>query len=226
MAVQMKMNAALIGGVVNTAYSGNVQVGADGLITVDVRDVPALLQAGAQFIVANHELQPIGACRAATAGRIVASTSLSNGTLTIANQPDVGRQLGLYVSPGSGTITAGQCALTYVANDGTNQTDIVPLASAAVFTTNTSKGVLTLTSAIITGLVGGTSPLVQINDTNSLALSVNPGFVDFQVTKAQTDTANDTIGTVASSAACITPNTTPNGTHTYAFNYSFNGPVT
>lgn len=218
------MNASAIGGTINTQFSGNIVVPANGTITVDTRDALSLLSAGAYYMNTQSRWSGVSAARAGSAGQIVASAALANGTATIANQPDVGRQLGLRIDPGAGTITAGQTVLSYIGNDGVATLDTVSLASSAVFTTNTSKGVLHLTSQITTALAGGSSPKMELTDTNSLALSVDPGFSVFVVNKSNVDGADQAVGTVASAAACITPTTAPNGTHTFGFAYSFVSP--
>ena len=217
----VQMSAAGIGGLIR-AQNGTYPVPPSGLITVDSRDVPSLLAAGAFYTNQMAGMQNIpGAPAAATAGRIVASTSLANGTLSIANQPDVPRQVAARVDPGTSAITAGTLTLVYTANTGAAYTDAISLIAAAStpVTTSSALGVAVLTSAIVTGLAGGTSPKIQVNDTNSLSLAVPNGFANFSVTKEMDDGANAAIGTVASSAASITPTATPNGTHTFAFGF-------
>ena len=224
---QVQLNASSIGGVLQTQFSGNVAVPANGLITVDTRDAPALLSRGASYVNVITRWTSIGAARAGSAGRVVASTSLGNGTLSIANQPDFPRQLAVRADPGTLAISAGNVALTYVGNDGVTRTDNISLITGAstIVSTLTSRGVMTLTSAVVTALAGGASPAIQINDTNSLGLAVDAGFVGFSVIKEVDDATNVTIGTVASTAASIVPSTTPNGTHTYGFGYSYTMPV-
>lgn len=228
MVAQVKMSAAGIGGGSIQAPSGTYNIPADGIITVLSSDVSALLAAGLQFVNIMTRWQTISpAPRAATAARIVASTSLANGTIAIANQPDYPRLGALRVDPGTSAITAGTAALVYTANDGTPQTDSLTLVAAASTPTtqNTSKGVLHLASITIAGLAGGTSPLVQVNDTNILSLMVQQGAADFTIIKENVDGADEAIGTVTSSAFSVAPTTVPNGTHTYGFGYSFNAPT-
>jgi hypothetical protein len=223
----VQMNAAGLG----TVYAdwGTYAVPTNGLITVDSRDVITLLRTGATYINAMTRSATISpAPRAGSAGRIVASVALSNGTLSIANQPDVSRQVATRVDPGTTAITAGTLTNIYVANDGTTTTDAVSLAAAAStpVTVSSSKGVVKMTSAIVTGLVGGASPLIQVNDTNSLSVMVDPGFTNFSVLKESVDGADETIGTVATAAASITPTTAPNATHTYGFVFGLAAPNT
>lgn len=220
------LDASAVGGVIN-APSGNIAVPSSGRITVPLTDAAALLAAGCKYVNSPSRFQALSAApRAGSAGRIVASTSFANGTASIANQPDVPRVLALKIDPGTSAITAGNVAITYTANDGTTTTDNVDPRTAAstILTVNTSKGVVLLTSVINTAIAGGATPGYQIDDTNSLSLQVDPGFAGFTVKRANADGANETIGTVNSSAASITPNTTPNATHTYSFYYNYTAP--
>lgn len=228
MVAQVKMSAANLGGGTIQALSGIYAIPSDGILTVLASDVSSLLAAGCSFVNIMTRWQTISpAPRAATAARIVGSTALANGTIAIANQPDYPRLAGLRVDPGTSAITAGTAALVYTANDGNPQTDSLSLVAAASTPTtqNTSKGVMHLTSITIAGLTGGTSPLVQVNDTNVLSIMVQQGATDFTIIKENVDGADETIGTVASSAFSVTPTTAPNGTHTYGFAYSFNAPT-
>ena len=178
------MNASAIGGTLNLPFTGQVVVPANGIITVDARDGLDLLRDGATYVRTYQRATYFQSPRNGSAGRIVASTALANGTLTIANQVNVPRQLSVLLQNGAGApVTAGNLALTYVANDGTVQVDNFScvLASSGTATISTSKGVqvMTASAAIVTGIVGGSSPNVQIADTNSLSAYVNPGFAGF-----------------------------------------------
>lgn len=224
-----KMSLLNPGGTIQLPNTGTVVVGTDGMVIVDVRDIPAILQMGGSYIYSTAQYQPIiGTPRAASAGRIVSSTSFANGTLTIANQPDVPRQLNLVWTPGTTAITAGNVALTYRANDSTLQVDnLSPITAASTpATLTTSKGVISLTSAIVTGLTGGVTPGVQIDDTNSLSVSVSPGYQDFAITQAFENNAVQGTSAVASSAASYTPSTAPNASNTFGAFFTYNVPNT
>jgi hypothetical protein len=88
----------------------------------------------------------------------------------------------------------------------------------------TSKGIVSLTSVIATGLAGGASPKIQLNDSNSLSMSVPPSLSSFAMVRGYADGVVDGTTAVASSAASYTPSTTPNGTHTYSAMFSGNAP--
>jgi hypothetical protein len=74
-------------------FSGSVNAGSDGTFTIDPRDFAFALGAG--FVPvrrSSHSFAPmVSAPGTATVGRIVASTSLANGSLSIANQTRCGR---------------------------------------------------------------------------------------------------------------------------------------
>lgn len=222
------MNAAAIGGAIDLPYTGRVVVPANGTITVDSRDVLALMIEGATYMSTIQRSAYFPAARAATAGRLVASTALTNGTLAIANQVDVPRQGQVIMGNGAGPpITAGNLALTYIANDGAPQVDnfSAVLASSGAATSATSKGIQVINSAIVTGIVGGSSPFVYISDTNSLSFVVEPGFQGFALVREAVDATTEISGqTVASSAASVTPSTAPNGTHNFSMSATYQYP--
>ena len=99
---------------------------------------------------------------------------------------------------------------------------VTPASTAKTVTT--SKGAVSVTSVIVTALSGGASPLVQVNDTNSLSVMVQPYYTGFALSRAFADGAVNGTTAVASSAASYTPSTTPNATHTYEALYTFNSP--
>jgi hypothetical protein len=226
--VLLNMNAASIGGtIIPGGQEARKVVGATGVVTVKGIDAPSYLQAGAKLLNARvfNQALPV-APRAASAGRLVASTSFANGTLSIANQPDVPRQGILVVDPGTTAISDGNVAVRYVGNDGVDTTDnispVTPLSTIRSVTT--SKGIVSLTSVIATGLAGGASPKIQLNDSNSLSMSVPPSLSSFAMVRGYADGVVDGTTAVASSAASYTPSTTPNGTHTYSAMFSGNAP--
>lgn len=221
---QVQMNASAIGGLLQLPFSGNVTVPANGVITVDSRDAVSLLAAGTKYVGSKVASQDLGIVLAGAVGQFVASVAFANGTLTIANQPDVPRLASVRIDPGTTALTAGNVAVNYIANDGNTITDnftaITPASTVA--SVNTSRGVVEIKSVIITGAAGGTSPKVQMDSLNSLGLVVDPGFVGFIALKATVDDADVGIVSVQSTAACITPSTAPNGTHTFELTAAYN----
>lgn len=224
----VQLNAASIGGLIQTGHSGNIQVPADGIITVDSRDAATLLAAGASYIRASTKQQVITTPIAGAVGQFVASVAFANGTATIANQPDVPRLGSVRVDPGTSAITAGNVAVTYIAIDGTTQVDNLSAITAAstVASQNVSKGIAKINSVVTTGLAGGASPKLQMDSLNQLGVLADPGFVDFSVLDLKVDNADSGVASVATAAACFTPSTAPNGTHTYNVLAAFNSPVT
>lgn len=227
----VQMNAAGVGGLINFQATGPVVVPTSGLISINTLDVPDALRMGCTYVNQRSGQQVVGqginsGARPASAGRLIASTSLAAGTLSIANQPDFPRQADMVITAGTSAVTAGTLTLSYRANDSTNQVDVMSVVTAAsgTLTTRTTKGVVTITSAIVTGVAGGASPAIQLNDTNALSMLVDPGFQSFSVIKETVNGANETVGTVASSAASVTPTTTPATTNIYSFGYTFTSP--
>ena len=228
-----------VGGTIQ-AINGTYVVASDGTVTVNASDVQYLQSLGFQFALVDHrQYTTPGAPVAANIGVTATSTSLTVGTLTIAAQPDVPRQLQAIVYPGTSFITAGTLTWVYTANDGTTQTDVSSLTGmasqtvgAAGATLSTTKGVERLTSLTVAGLSGGTSPGIQVGTNNYVAVPVPARFVDFAVTseKKLTPTAgtlgltvpsDDTVPTlVISSGALVTPTTVPDGTHQLSFGYN------
>lgn len=239
--VRMFAPATAGGGVIsgNSLNAGPYIVGSDGTVTINAADVQYFIGLGYEFAVSDHRVYNTpGAPVTQNIGVTVSSTSLTVGSLTIAAQPDVPRQLAAIVYPGTTSITAGTLTMVYSANDGTTQTDSLSLvmasqaAGTAGGTLSTTKGVERLTSAVVSGLTGGTSPGIQIGTNGYLAVPVPPRFVDFSPTfeKKVTPTAgtlgltvpsDDTVPTLYTSGGLISPTTAPDGTHQLSFGYNF-----
>lgn len=199
-----------------------------GRITVNTGDIESLLNGGCTYAPNDTRSYYVGAAAAASAALIVASGAMSNGALTIAAQPDVGRQLQAVVNPGTTAISAGVLTLTYTATDGTTQVDSLSLATAlsTLLTLTSSKGALHVTSGAVSGLVGGTSPTLEVGTNTVLGLPVAAGFQGVSVLKENVDGADEAVGTVTAGVGLIKPTTAPNGTHTYVFVYSYIGNAT
>jgi hypothetical protein len=214
------------GGVVQGNY-GTYEAASDGTFTVDTRDAPQMLTLGMTYLkqVVNSYAVPIAA-PAATVGGVVSSGALSNGTVSVTTQPTVMRPVTVEVGTGTTAITAGNIAVTYVGNDAQVTTDnftaVCALSSAT--TQTTSKGVVSISSIVVTGLVGGTSPWFRSSTTATLAVPVSEGAVDFGIIREYDAGATIAVGTVATSLGCITPTTAPNGTVTYTFVYDYISP--
>lgn len=227
MAALIKLNAGTLGGVIQGNF-GTYTVASDGSVTVDSRDVPAMLLAGMSYINNNTVSYnaPI-APAAALATAYIASTTLSNGALTFAHQPDVMRQAQVVVtqfaSPGP---SAGSMALTYNANDGSTQVDTFALTNANVtspYTAQTSKGVAHWITGAVSGLTG--SGFFSLGSTATLSVPIALSAQNITFIKETIDTGDEAVGTKSTvTLGSIAPTTAPNATHTYSFAYTSTSP--
>jgi hypothetical protein len=227
--VQMAPGSSGVGGVIYGNF-GTYTPASDGTYSVDTRDAPSLLAMGMGYVktLVGYYTTPL-APAAAAAGAIVASVAISNATLTIAASPDVMRPVAVEVGAGTGAITAGQVAVTYVGNDGQSGTDTVNLAAAASsgFTQTLSRGVMTMTSAIVTGFAqNGTGAFIRLNTLAQLSMPVGPNSTDFSVKREYDAGATVAVGTLSTALGSIAPTNAPNATRTYSFAYDYTSPVT
>jgi hypothetical protein len=217
-----------LGGIIQGAF-GNYAPQTDGSYNVDVRDAVTLLNAGFTYVSSTTDsyTTPL-APAAATIGQIVASGALSNGTIAVSNGTDIVRPVTVEVGTGTAAITAGTVAVRYTGNDGLTTTESYSLVTPAngAVTQTLSRGVSTISSITVSGLVGGTSPWFRMSTTAALSLPVAPTTIDFAVTKEYDAGATATVGSLGTSLASIFPTNAPNGTRTYSFLYTFASPVT
>ena len=207
--------------------SGSVAENSDGTFSIDPRDT--IYAFGAGYVPARTEVRfhTSSAPAVASAGLCFASASLANGTLAVAANVDVMRQVQALVFPGTTAITAGNLALTYDANDGTvAQVDNLSLITAlsTTLTLTASKGVLRMRSQIVTGLTGGTSPTIYIGTTAAVAVPVPEGAQDLTIVSEFLDAAVVTVanaGTLTTAPLGVyTPHTAPNATHNFGIGYT------
>jgi hypothetical protein len=207
---------------------GNYQQATDGTFTVDTRDAPPLLARGMAYVrqQAQSHTTPL-APGVATIGAIIASGALSNGTVAITANPDVPRPVDIEVGTGTGAITAGTVAITYVGNDGASGTDTLSaVCGASTSTTQTlSRGVVTITSVTVAGLVGGTSPWIRASTKAQVSVPVAAGAVDVAFIREYDTGATVAVGTAGTALASIAPTNAPNATRTYSFVYDYTAPV-
>ena len=159
---------------------------------------------------------------------IKAAATPTNGTITIAAQPDYPRKLQVRVVIGTTTttaITAG--TLTLVGTDcktGAINGEVVSLianASTTITTTNCYSQLTSGTVAAYAANGSGTGNTLGIGVSNALGLPATLGSYGLTVYKENVDNANETVGTVDGSAFTITPTTAPNATHNYNFFYTY-----
>lgn len=208
---------------------GNYYANSDGTFTVDSRDAQDLLRNNGMTYVQHNNASytlPL-APPAATVGGVVASGALSNGTVVVGTQPTVMRPVNVEVGTGTGAITAGSIAVTYIGNDGQTATDTLSLAcpASSAVTQGLSRGVDNITSIVVSGVVGGTSPWLRLSTTAALSVPVDAGAVDFAVIREYDAGATIAIGALASALGSIVPTTAPNGTVTYSFAYAYTSPT-
>jgi hypothetical protein len=232
--MNVQLAGGSVGGLVQGAY-GNYAQAADGTFTVDARDAPSLLALGMNYIrnmttTYNTPMNP----GIATLGQIIASGALSNGPAAIAHQPDAMRQVNIVVGAGGATaVTAGNVAVTYLANDGTTQTDNISavVALSASTTTSLSKGVAHINTVVIGGILGGASPYIRGDTTAALAVPIAPNSVDINFFKETVNLVDEAIGSVVGlPPGCITPTTNPSGavgagSNSFSFGYAYVAPA-
>ena len=218
------------GGTVQGQYGTYVPSTADGFYTVDVRDVPQMLASGMTFLRQATEYHTITNARAASAGRIVASAALSNGNLTIANQPDFSRQLNIIMGNGTAPITAGTVSVTYVGSDNVSRTEVfqAQLAPASgSITLPLSRPAVSISTPVVGGMAGGTSPWVRIDDTNFMGLPADQNANGFTVAAEWDNNARQTApGTLQTGCiGAVSVVNTPASTWAYTFQYGFLAPL-
>lgn len=215
------------GGVVQGNF-GTYQAASDGSFTVDTRDAPPLLTRGFAYVkqTTRSTTLPL-APGAATIANIVTSGALSNGSVSVAAQPDVLRPVNFEWGTGTLAITAGTATITYLGNDGISGSDVIPLAIAlsTSSTVGLSRGVDSITSIVIAGLAGGVSPWRRMSTTAALSVPVDPNPADFAVIREYDAGATIAVGALATAIGSITPTTAPNATVTYSFVYSYLSPI-
>lgn len=220
--------SAGLGGIIQGLF-GTYAPASDGSYSVDTRDAASLLARGISYVSQQTDTWTTPVAPAtATVGEIVASAALSNGSLTIANQPEVMREVVVVVGAGTVAVTAGNVAVTYVGNGGQSHTDNISAVCAASGTTTQplSQGAISVTSAVVSGVVGGASPFVELNTTAAISVPLSAGSIDATFLREYDSGATVALGTaVANVLGTITPTNAPNGTRTYTFVYSYVGPV-
>ena len=154
---------------------------------------------------------------------VAALDPVANVTLTIAAQPDYPRKLQIDLVDANSSISAGVVTLIGVGVHGQAVTQAVPLTGGSA-TTITTHAYATLTSAIVTGLVGAAA-----GDTISIGVGAALGLPGpyaltpsaFTVYKSNLANANEAVGTVDATNATIIPTTAPDGSRNFSFWYRY-----
>lgn len=214
-------------GLTGTVYLAD----AFGRVTVNAGDIQGLLNNGYTYAPLDCRYYTTIPPAAASATAIVSAVAITNVALTIAAQPDISRKLAVVWATSSAAITAGSLSMVYTDTNGQTVTDVIALAGAVSATTTqgTSHGVAHLTSATVAGLVGGTTPTIQIGTGTALGLPLPLGWnnlsvfkeTKFNLTAVPGTGVDESVGTVDTVGGTIIPTTVPNATLSYTFGYSF-----
>lgn len=193
-----------------TTYVADV----NGVITsVANGDVLSLLNMGCIPSSLKSRLMSMGAVVTAALTQVVANVAATNVALTIANQTDVARQLVTTFDPGAADVTAGILTVIYKDQFGQTQNEVQSLVATASTpkTIKTTKACAILTSATVSGLVGGSSPTIEIGTNAVIGLTGEVGSFGFSVFKESQNGANvAAIGAVDATNGLYTLTTAPN----------------
>jgi hypothetical protein len=233
--------------IVPTGTSGLVQtpngtagIASDGTMSVDVRDIPALLAAGFRFYRQNSISHHVEAPLPADLVSVKAAATPANGTITIAAQPPHARKLQVRVvvgTPGTTDIAAGTLTLVGVDQDGNAITEVISLVAGTSVTLKTAYAYAKLTSGTVANYAangGGTGNTLGIGVSNDFGIPGGSGAGNMSLVKATKVTkvlgtsvtaADDAAGsaTVDSVARTVAPTTAPSasGLIDYVFHVSF-----
>ena len=204
--------------------SGTVYIAdSNGCVQAVPTDVPGFLAAGARLAVSVAGKADFAAPVAAAANNIVSAVTIANNAaLTIAAQPGYAGRIKALMTLGSGTITAGNLAITGVTPQGVTLSETLSMIAAASKTLTTTNAYGSILTAAISGLAGTSTGSISLGSGFDLALPLPTGFAGLTEYKEVTDGANNaTLGTVDTVSGCVIPNTAPNGTHNYSFYYKY-----
>jgi len=154
MTIKMIAPAGLVG-VVNGQSGSTYTIGSDGTITGVVPvDVLPLLSSGWALFGSNTRKVSLSSPLPADLVSISSAAIATNRALTIAAQPPHARKLQVRIVIVT-AITAGILTLIGTDQDGNAVTEVVSLIAAATATLKSVNAYAHLTSATVTGLVGG-----------------------------------------------------------------------
>lgn len=222
--------------------SGNTYTpNALGVISVAQADVDNATKAGFLTLVGGVDRVLITAPVVADLVSISAAAIATNRALTIAAQPPHARKLQtrqVIVT----AITAGILTIIGIDQDGNNTTEVESLIAAATQTLKSKYAYASVTSATVSGLVGGGDGTLGIGLSNDFGVPTIPGqpsgltlvctkatkitaVLGTSVTAADDDAATTTVDSVART---IAPTTAPSATGliNYELSYSFGVPGT
>lgn len=224
------------------ALSGNAYTpNALGVISVSQGDIENATKAGFVTLVGGTDRVTIQAPIAADLVSISAAAIATNRALTIAAQPPHARKLQIRQVIVT-AITAGILTIIGIDQDGNGISEVVSLIAAATQTLKSKYAYAGVTSATVSGLVGGGDGTLGLGLSNDFGVPTIPGqpsgitlvcvkatkitaVLGTSVTAADDDAATTTVDAVART---IAPTTAPSATGliNYEFAYTFGVPGT
>lgn len=160
---------------------------------------------------------------------IVAQANIANSAAAIAAQPAYPRKLQIEVTDANSSITAGIITVVGVGPAGEAVTETINIANGGTHTYTTANAYAKVTSITPSGLVGidvGTDK-IQAGVATAMGLPIPAGATSVVVYKAgvaatgTATAADDTVGTVDTTARTIVPNTAADGTKSFDFWFSY-----
>ncbi len=121
---------------------------------------------------ASNRKEFLGAPIAASANRIVASRAFENATATLANQPDVPRNVTITVTDADTSITAGLVTVSGITPQGVRTTEVFNITNGLTQTGRTIFAVVS--SVVISGVAGsdgGTTDVITVGVGNRIGLA-------------------------------------------------------
>lgn len=173
--------------------------------------LPSVLQTGYVWYTA-----PI----AAELVSINAAAVAANGARTIAGQPDYPRTLQIRQVIVT-AITAGILTLVGVNNLGETITKEYSLVASSTRTVVTNEAWARVTSATVSGLVGGGDGTLGIGVGAALGLPLPPGFAGLSVFKTNVNNANEAVAGVDTVAGTVSPTSAANASRNFGFYYRY-----
>ena len=156
-------------GLVDVGGGTTYAISSTGVVTVDSKYVNPLLAAGFRFYRAAAAKAGFSSPLPADLVSVSAAAIATNRALTIAAQPAHARKLQVRQVIVTG-ITAGVLTLVGLDQDGQAITEVVSLIAAVSQTLTTSNAFAKLTSATVTGLVGGGDGTLGIGLSNDFGI--------------------------------------------------------
>ncbi len=224
-------------GLVDVGGGSTYAIGSDGTVSVPFQYVSKLLNAGFQYFRTNVVQAFFEAPLPADLVSISAAAIATNRALTIAAQPVHARKLQIRQVIVT-AITAGVLTLVGTDQDGNAVTETVSLIASVTQTLKSKYAYGHLTSATVTGLVGGGDGTLGLGVSNDFGVAggqvTGAQVVDMTVVKATkatkvlgtSITAADDVAstaTVDSAARTVAPTTNPaaSGLVDFSFTVTF-----